>query len=142
MFFQGVLEGLALSLTTIAAEIVIPAFMIVNHEIEKARAKSQHLLDELQEAHRQAQVYADQVEELAAVQERNRLASELHDSVSQLIFSISLTARAAQLLLDKDPRRVAEQLSYLQQITGEALGQLRSLITQLRPPQKPEIQKS
>jgi signal transduction histidine kinase len=136
IYYQGVLRGLALSLTTIAGEIVIPAYIIVNHEIETARAKSQKLLSELQVSHRRLQLYTDQVEELAAMQERNRLARELHDTVSQLIFSISLTARSVQLLLAKDPLRVSEQLHHLQTMAGDALSQLRSLITQLRPPQK------
>lgn len=136
MFYLGLLRGLALALTTIATEIVLPAFILVNHEIEMARTKSQVLLGELQDTHRQLQSYAGQVEELAAMQERNRLARELHDTVSQLIFSISLTTRSAQLLLEKDPPRVSEQLDRLQAMTADALSQLRSLITQLRLPQK------
>jgi len=136
IFYLGVLRGLALSLTTIAGEIVLPAYIIVNHELEIARAKSQVLLSELQVTHQQMQLYVDQVEELAAMQERNRLARELHDTVSQLIFSISLMARSAQLLLAKDPLRVSEQLYHLQAMAGDALSQLRSLITQLRPSQK------
>jgi signal transduction histidine kinase len=138
IFFLGVARGLALSLTTMASEIVIPAFIIVNHDIETAREKSQVLLKELQETHQQLQLYASQVEDFAAIQERNRLARELHDTVSQLIFSINLTARSAQLLLKKDPDRVSEHLNRLQQMTTDALTQLRSLITQLRPPQNPE----
>jgi len=138
IFYLGVIRGLALSLTTMAGEIVIPAFIIVNHEIEMARIKSQVLLKELQDTHQQLEWYANRVEDLAAMQERNRLARELHDTVSQLIFSINLTTRSAQLLLKKDPARVPEQLSRLQEMTSDALGQLRSLITQLRPPQNPE----
>lgn len=136
IYYQGLLRGLALSLTTIAGEIVIPAYIIVNHEIETARAKSQALINELQVSHQRLLTYTEQVEELAAIQERNRLARELHDTVSQLIFSISLTTRSAQLLLVKDPHRVAEQLHKIQAMAGDALTQLRSLITQLRPSQK------
>jgi signal transduction histidine kinase len=135
MYFLGALRGLAISLTSIAGEIVIPTFILVNHDIEKARRQSQMLLEEIQSAHRQSQLFAGQVEELAAMQERNRLARELHDTVSQLIFSISLTARSAQLLLERDPQCVAEQLNSLQEMSAEALRQLRSLILQLRPPQ-------
>jgi signal transduction histidine kinase len=138
IFHLGMIRGLALSLTTMAAEIVIPAFIIVNHEIELARAKSQDLVKELQETHEQLQLYANRVEDLAVIQERNRLARELHDTVSQLIFSINLTTRSAQLLLEKDPDRVREQLSRLQAMTTDALAQLRSLISELRPPQNPE----
>ena len=133
IFYLGIIRGLALSLTTMAAEIVVPAFFIVNHEIETARTRSQALLNELQETHQRLQVYASQVEELAAVQERNRLERELHDTVSQFIFSINLTTHAVQLLLKKDPARVPEQLSRLQEMTSSALNQLRSLITELRP---------
>ena len=136
IFYMGFFRGLALSLTTMAGEIVIPAFLIVNQEIEIARAESQILIDELEQTHRQLELYSTQVEELAAVQERNRLARELHDTISQLIFSISLTTRSAQLLLEMEPTRVSEQLIRLQEMSADALSQLRSFIKQLRPPQK------
>ena len=70
------------------------------------------------------------------MQERNRLARELHDTVSQQIFSISLTTRSAQLLLEREPDRVPEILKRLQSMTLDALSQLRLFITQLHPPQK------
>lgn len=138
IFYLGIIRGLALSLTTMAGEIILTALLIVNHETETAKARSQALLNELQETHQQLQVYASQVQELAAVRERNRLARELHDTVSQLMFSINLTTRSAQLLLKKDPGSVPQQLSRLQEMSTDALSQLRSLITQLRPSQNPE----
>ena len=141
IYFLGIVRGLALSLTTMAGEIVLPSLLIVSHERQVARNRSQALLDELQETHQRLQMYASQVEGLAAVQERNRLARELHDTVSQLIFSINLTTRSAQLLLKKDPARVPEHLKHLQEMTSDALSQLRSLITQLRPAQNPEEKK-
>jgi signal transduction histidine kinase len=110
--------------------------VVANREIDEAQARSQGLLGELQESHHQLQLHTAQVEELAALEERNRLARELHDTVNQLIFSITLTARSAQILLERDPARVPEQLGRLQEMTGNALSQLRSLITQLRPPQE------
>jgi signal transduction histidine kinase len=92
------------------------------------------LLAELQQAHQKLQEYAEQADELATARERNRLARDLHDTVSQLIFSIILTARSARLLLDRDPARLPEQLDRLQEMTSNALSQLRSLIAKLRPP--------
>jgi signal transduction histidine kinase len=53
-----------------------------------------------------------------------------------LIFSITLTTRAAQLLLERDPARLPEQLDRLQEMSSSALSQLRSLITQMRPSNK------
>jgi signal transduction histidine kinase len=136
IYYLGLLEGLAKSLTTIVAEIVVPAYFIAAQEIKMTQHQSQELLNELQDTHQQLQLYAGQVEELASMQERNRLARELHDTVSQQIFSISLTTRSAQLLLERDPARVPEVLQRLQEMTSDALSQLRSFITQLRPPQK------
>ncbi len=133
MPYYGVLEGLALGLTTMAAGIIFPAYVIVNHEIETARAQSQALLDELQETHRQLEAYAGQVEELAVMQERNRLARELHDSVSQTMFSIVLNIRSTQILLEREPARVRPQLEQLQELSGRALSQMRALISQWRP---------
>lgn len=135
IYFLGLARGLALSLTTIAADIVIPAYFIVLHENELARRRSQVLLAELQTTNQSLQVHLAQAADLSALEERNRLARALHDTTSQLIFSISLTARAAQLLLENHPDRLSEQLARLESQTGEALAQLRSLITRLRPPQ-------
>ena len=135
MVYLGAARGLALSLTTMAAEIIVTAYVRFNREIQAARASSQDLLSELSETHQKLEKYASQVEELAAVQERNRLARELHDSVSQVIFSITLTARSAQLLLDIEPQRLKEQLERIKAMSTDALGRLRLLISDLRPPQ-------
>jgi signal transduction histidine kinase len=133
MPYYGVLEGLALGLTSMAAGVIFPAYVIVNYEIETARAQSQALLGELQETHRQLEAYAGQAEELAAMQERNRLARELHDSVSQTMFSIVLNIRSTQILLEREPARVRPQLEQLQELSSRALSQMRALISQWRP---------
>ena len=132
IFHWGVVQGLARGSTSVAVGIVFPAYAIVNHEIEVARAKSQAMLAELQDTHRQLQSHVDQVEELAAMEERNRLARELHDSVSQTMFSITLDTRSAQILLERDPARVRPQLEQLQELAQSALAEMRGLIGQLR----------
>jgi len=133
IFHLGLLEGLALGLMPIAMGVLLAAYVIVNEEIESARSKSQMMLDELREAHQQLQEYANQVEELATMEERNRLARELHDSVSQTLFSIALNTRSTQILLERDIARIKPQLEQLQELTQNALAQMRSLIAQLRP---------
>ena len=70
----------------------------------------------------------------AAMEERQRLARELHDSVSQSLFSIELNAGAAEALLEKDPARARERLGRLRGAAHEALGDLRALIAELHPP--------
>jgi signal transduction histidine kinase len=72
--------------------------------------------------------------ELSIVEERNRLARELHDSVSQKLFGLVLTAEAAATLLDRDPRAAGEQVARLGELAQEALRELRELIFELRPP--------
>ncbi len=73
-------------------------------------------------------------QELTAVEERNRLARELHDSVSQRLFSMSFTAEAAADLLERDPPRAAATVRELGEQTRAALAELRELIFELCPP--------
>jgi signal transduction histidine kinase len=77
----------------------------------------------------------EQSRELSIVSERNRLALELHDVVSQKLFSVMLTAEAAATQIDRDPTAARSQLDRLRQLTREALDELRSLILGLRPPE-------
>jgi signal transduction histidine kinase len=107
-------------------------------QAEAARGRNLHLLDELQVAHRQLQGYAVQVEELAAEQERSRLARELHDSVTQTVFSMNLTVQSAGLLLRRDPDRVAGQLQRLEELAANAMGEIQLLVSQLHPPMTAE----
>jgi signal transduction histidine kinase len=72
--------------------------------------------------------------ELSVVAERNRLALDLHDSVSQKLFGLLLSAQAAELLLERDPDGAREQVAKLPALAREALDELRSLIFELRPP--------
>ena len=78
-----------------------------------------------------------QVGERAAYEERQHLARELHDSVSQALYSIVLGAHAAKKLLDHpDPassQRAAEALSYVQSLAEAGLAEMRALIFELRP---------
>jgi signal transduction histidine kinase len=132
--------GLPLVLINAVAYFFIASYVAVIHRLETARQEaeiarqeSQTLLAELQEAHRELQLYAAQVEELAAVEERNRLARELHDSVTQTIFSMTLIADAARILLERDPTKAGAQIDRLLELARSALAEMRSLISHLRP---------
>lgn len=71
--------------------------------------------------------------ELTVMQERNRLARELHDSVTQTLFSAVFTAEAAATLLDLDPEGARVEVKKLQEIARQAVREMRSLIFELRP---------
>ncbi|RLQ97372.1 GAF domain-containing sensor histidine kinase [Falsibacillus albus] len=70
-------------------------------------------------------------QEVALMQERNRLARDLHDSVNQLLFSLTLTARGGASLTE-DPD-IKDTFSMIGELAQEALTEMRALIWQLRP---------
>lgn len=125
--------GLVLVLAYTAANLFMGSTAHLSQRAELARQENQRLLAELQVTYRQLQDYAAQVEEHAAAQERSRLAQELHDSVTQTIFSMNLTVQAAQMLMASNPARVAEQLDRLQELARGAVGEIQVLISQLLP---------
>ena len=69
----------------------------------------------------------------AALEERQRLARDLHDSVSQALYGIALGARTARTLADQDPSRVGEPLDYVLGLAEAGLAEMRALIFELRP---------
>jgi signal transduction histidine kinase len=75
----------------------------------------------------------EQSREYAVVEERNRLARELHDSVTQSLFSVSLLSQAALTLLDRDPAKARERVERANELSQGALAEMRALIFQLRP---------
>jgi len=79
-----------------------------------------------------ARLYA-QAQELAALEERQKLARELHDSVSQALYGIALGLHTARIQLDRDPRKLPEWLDYLLSLAEAALDEMRALIFELRP---------
>lgn len=71
--------------------------------------------------------------ELTIAEERSRLAHELHDAVSQKLFSLRLTAQAATALVDRDPHRAKEELHQVAALAAEAAEELRAAVVELRP---------
>ncbi|MBT3392094.1 MAG: GAF domain-containing protein [Chloroflexi bacterium] len=75
----------------------------------------------------------EKVEQTAVTTERNRLARDLHDAVSQTLFSASLIADVLPKLWDRDPELGKEKLDELRQLTRGALSEMRTLLLELRP---------
>ncbi|WEB43311.1 GAF domain-containing sensor histidine kinase [Streptomyces yunnanensis] len=71
--------------------------------------------------------------ELTIAGERARLAHELHDAVSQKLFSLRLTAQAATALVDRDPARAKDELHQVAALAAEAADELRAAVVELRP---------
>jgi signal transduction histidine kinase len=71
--------------------------------------------------------------ELTLAGERARIAHELHDAVSQKLFSLRLTAQAAAALVDTDPARAKNEIRHVTELAAEAADELRAVVVELRP---------
>ncbi|HYG60072.1 MAG TPA: sensor histidine kinase, partial [Symbiobacteriaceae bacterium] len=71
--------------------------------------------------------------DVAVLEERNRLARELHDSVTQVLFSLTLNLEAAGGLIEKKPDKASALVTRSGEMAAEALAEMRSLIFELRP---------
>lgn len=75
----------------------------------------------------------EQAQAVAALEERQRLARELHDSVSQALFGISLGTTTARILAEKDPSRLPQSLDYIGSLAQAGMAEMRALLFELRP---------
>jgi signal transduction histidine kinase len=74
-----------------------------------------------------------QARDKAALEERQRLARELHDSVSQALYGITLGTKTARALLERNPEQVADSLEYVLSLATAGQAEMRALIFELRP---------
>jgi signal transduction histidine kinase len=118
----------------------IGAFAAALARADAARRESQALLAELQQAHEQLQHYALRVEELAVVEERNRLAREMHDTLGHRLTVASVQLEAAQRLGPTDGERAATLVGTVREQVREALEELRSTVAALRAPIAADLQ--
>ncbi len=75
----------------------------------------------------------EQAEQTAIVAERNRLARELHDAVTQTLFSASLIADVIPQTLKRDPERALQNAEELRELTRGALAEMRTMLLEMRP---------
>jgi signal transduction histidine kinase len=71
--------------------------------------------------------------ELSIIEERNRLARELHDSVTQRLFGVKLAAESAATLLERDPSKAAVEIARVGELARGAMEELRAVVFELRP---------
>ena len=133
--FEGVLEGSIRLMAFGSVIIFLSAYALASRRAQEARTRNQSLVEQLQKANVQLQAYSDTLEKLGVAHERQRLARELHDSVTQTIFSMTLTTQAALVLLDRDINRLGAQLERLNQLAQSAQAEMHTLISELRPAQ-------
>ncbi len=130
---QGVLKGLLNVLLFGAVIIFLSAYASTTRRSRLTNKHNQSLMKQLQEANFQLESHSNTLKQLGIANERQRLARELHDSVTQTIFSMTLTTQSAILLQDRDPNRVSVQLKRLNLLAQSALTEMHTLISELRP---------
>ena len=123
-------QAIALSLVYTAGNILLGFYALTTRRAQETDVQNQVLAKQLQEANQQLQSYTRQLENLAVLKERNRLARDMHDSITQTAFSMSLAAQSASLLLNSNPSLVKEQLQRLSQLTQSALSEMKLLISE------------
>jgi signal transduction histidine kinase len=123
---KGVVDGLAYIIVAIGGSAVVRA--------ENARQESHTLFDELQGTYRQLQRHAENVEELAVAEERNRLARELHDTLGHRLTVSLVQLEGAERLIPEKPERAAGMVNTVRGQLREGLRELRNTVSKIRTP--------
>jgi signal transduction histidine kinase len=129
----GLVEGLGFTLVYMAVNVFFGFYALATLRAVEARARNRRLAQAIEEANLKLRDDTAQREQLAAARARNQLARELHDSVTQTVFSMTLATESALMLLEREPQRAAAQLDHLTRLAQNALSQMQTLISELRP---------
>jgi signal transduction histidine kinase len=129
----GVPETVSLTAFYAVANVFFAAYALAARRAVEARECHDALAADLRAANQRLTESAEQAERLGAARERQRLARDLHDSVTQTLFSMTLTAKSALLLLRRGPDEVRAQLDQLDHLTRSALEELDALSAELSP---------
>ncbi len=130
---HGILFAAGMATVYCGGTILLVAYIRSTLRASLIDAEQNRLIAEIQQANARLKATAHQLEQLAAARERQRLARELHDSVTQTLYSMTLTTQSALLLLDRAPGEVGSQLERLDELTQSALSEMQVLISELAP---------
>ena len=111
-------------------------FVVVITELavkeQRAKREVERLVAELEDANDKLREYADQVEELATLKERNRLAREIHDSLGHYLTIVNMQIEAALAVIEKDREQSFDVLRKAQGLAQKGLTDVRRSVTALR----------
>lgn len=116
----------------LAGQIFIVVFTQMAVNEERARSEVEKMARDLSEANRHLREYAMQVEELAVTRERNRLAREIHDGLGHYLTTIYMQVQAARAVMKTDALKAQDALTTAQNLTQEALVDVRRSVAALR----------
>jgi NarL family two-component system sensor histidine kinase LiaS len=102
-------------------------------QLNKLASQWQEQVASLQRLSNHNAALAEQLQHTAVTEERQRLARELHDAVSQQLFAIAMTTAALKRLMEKNPQRAAQQIELVEEMAAAAQAEMRALLLHLRP---------
>jgi signal transduction histidine kinase len=105
-------------------------FMIAFTQLARSERRAR---EDLQKANTQLAEYAGQVEQLATVRERNRLAREVHDTLGHYLTVINVQLEIVTRLIDSNPARAKEAAAKAKELASEGLSEVRRSVSALRP---------
>src|SRR5579884_2396873 len=114
--------------------LALVVFLTIAIIIGQFTSALRHSAQEARSREREMRLLYEKAQQLAALQERQRLARELHDSVSQAIYAIGLSASTAyEALASNDPKQAETSIEYVLTLAEAGLAEMRALIFELRP---------
>jgi signal transduction histidine kinase len=99
---------------------------------QQNRQRTEQLLADLEVSHSRLQAYADEIAELAAMEERNRLARDIHDSLGNFLTAVNIQLEKALAYKDRDPVVAEQAIRDAKQAASEALQDVRRSVAALR----------
>ncbi|MBO8156202.1 MAG: sensor histidine kinase [Bacillaceae bacterium] len=105
----------------------------INDKLSELAKKMQDQVRSLQRMAEEKSDYAKKAHQAATMEERQRLARDLHDAVSQQLFALTMMSQATVKLMDKNPVKAREQMEEIAQIALQAQTEMRALLLHLRP---------
>lgn len=139
-YFTAGWQGLARETVIFAGGYLFFGFVTNSLRIARqTQAENERLLVELHAKNVQLEEYARQVETLAALEERNRLAREVHDTLGHRLTSSAVQLEAAGRLLPTNPAKSASIIDAVRGQVREALKELRQTVGRLREPVEIEL---
>ncbi|MDP4089484.1 MAG: sensor histidine kinase [Bacillota bacterium] len=116
-----------------AASYSIKREQMRKQEIQKLYDELKISKEELQDANRKLQDYAEKIEEISVLNERNRLAGEIHDTIGHKLTGLIMELDICGKLISKDIEVTREELAKASQLARDTLSEVRKSVREIMP---------
>ncbi len=118
--------------TVLAGLIYIMVFTQMAIDEERSKKEVERLVLELEEVNEKLRSYANEVEQLTVIKERNRIAREIHDGLGHYLTTIHMQLQAAQAIIDENPEKAKDSIEKARSQSQIALIDVRRSVSTLR----------